>query len=87
MEIDGETGTTVNFMAFEKVVVDDSTLYAQTKGVYHDISDPGDGQQYYYASFIYNTNKMVMLKAHRKTAEIVWSYIHETPLEEVKSQN
>ena len=44
MEVNPENGKTENFVSFEKVVEDESTLYIVTKGVYHDISDPGDGQ-------------------------------------------
>ena len=65
-------------MYFEKIDKDDSTLFIMSKGLYHDISDPGDGQSYYYASFIYNTNQMLLIKANSKTAEVVWTYAHDS---------
>ena len=77
MEVNPETGKTENFISFEKVVADDSTLYTMTKGLFHDTNDP-DGQQYYYASFVYNTDKMLMLKANRDSGQIVWNHVYQS---------
>jgi len=76
MEINAETGKTENFVFFEKVVEDKSTEYVITKGFHHDIRDAADGREYYYTSFIYNTDKMQLIKADRETGEIKWNLIH-----------
>jgi hypothetical protein len=77
MEINAITGKTENYVYFEKVVEDDSTEYIVTNGFHHDILDPADNNEYYYSSFIYNTNKLQIVKADRNTGLIKWNYIYE----------
>jgi hypothetical protein len=81
MEINAKTGKTENFVYFEKVVEDNTTEYIITNGFHHDIRDPADGQEYYYSSFIYNTDKLQLVKANRNSGEIKWNYIYESKVE------
>ena len=65
MEINPETGATINFVHLERSKEDDLTDYSVTNGFYHDISDPGDGKEYYYSSFVYNHKYMQIVKSDR----------------------
>ena len=43
MEVNPENGKVENFVYFVRSEEDEFTEYMTTKGIYHDISDPGDG--------------------------------------------
>ena len=77
MEVDPETGSVEHFVYFQRTEADDFTEYVTTNGLYHDVSDPADGQQYYYASFVYNHQRVQLIKAARDTGEVKWNYQYD----------
>lgn len=86
MEVNPENGKVEHFVYFVRTEEDDFTEYITTNGIYHDLRDPADGEQYYYASFVYNHKRMQLVKARRDTGEIKWNYQYEA-LQDIMSQH